>query len=351
MRPLANLCAAAAVCVTSTLQLPSLEAQDWLPQAIPANQRVHDFGSVARSANTEHRFYLKNPLQSDIHIRSIRASCGCTTPIVETETIAPGETGSILARFNTGTFTGQKAATLTVSIDKPFFTELQLNVKGYIRSDIVLSPGEASFGQVPEGEPKVIELTLDYAGRSDWMVKDITSPVDFVTVDFEESARGGGRVQYKITATLAADAPEGFLQNQLVLHTNDRRLTTVPLALSGKVESALQVSPTNFALGEVQFGDPIEKRLVVKGREPFKILEMTSEIVDIEYETSDEAKPAHLLNLILSPKAQVENGKISGELLLKTDLREDPVKIKVSFDLRAHSPTVTEPGPEFQAAN
>ncbi|MEZ6078390.1 MAG: DUF1573 domain-containing protein [Pirellulaceae bacterium] len=69
--------------------------------------RMHDFGTVARAANTEHRFYVKNNHSSDMHISSIRASCGCTTPIVETEWIKPGETGSILARFNTGTFTGK----------------------------------------------------------------------------------------------------------------------------------------------------------------------------------------------------------------------------------------------------
>ena len=36
----------------------------------------------------------------------MRTSCGCTTPIVETEIVPPGGRGSILAKFNTGTHTG-----------------------------------------------------------------------------------------------------------------------------------------------------------------------------------------------------------------------------------------------------
>ncbi len=86
----------------------------------------HDFGTVARAAKTEHRFEFQNPYQQPIHVRSVRTSCGCTTPIIETETVPPGGTGIILARFNTGTHTGSKAATVTVTIDRPTFMEVQL---------------------------------------------------------------------------------------------------------------------------------------------------------------------------------------------------------------------------------
>jgi hypothetical protein len=320
-----SLCFAAFVAAVSMWHGP-VEAQQIAPEA-----RMHDFGTVARAANTEHRFYVKNNHSSDMHISSIRASCGCTTPIVETEWIKPGETGSILARFNTGTFTGKKAATLTVTIDKPVFTELQLNVKGYIRSDVVLNPGEANFGEVPVGEPKAIDVTLDYAGRNDWSLLGAESPSEFVDVQFEEISRAGGRVSYKISASLSADAPLGILQNQLLLKTNDRNLTTVPIRFIASVQPPVQVSPHALALGTVSTGEPIPQRLVVKARSPFRIIAITSEQAEIRVETSESAKPAHLLNLVIIPNPQASDGVIVGEILLKTDLVDEPIRIPLQF--------------------
>ncbi len=318
-----------------------------LDQVIAPAVRSHDFGTVARAANTEHRFELFNPFSSDLHIRAVRASCGCTTAIVETETIKAGEKGSILARFNTGSHMGQKGATLTVSIDKPFFTELQLNVKGYIRSDVVLSPGEAAFGNTPEGEPRQLELLLNYVGRSDWAVTNIVSPVDFVTATFEEAQRSAGKVTYKIAVQLAADAPAGFLQNQLILHTNDRRLTTLPIRLLASVEPTLQISPQSFAFGNVKPGEPIQQRIVLRGREPFRVLEITSEQAEIRFEKDESPKKAHLINIIVAPHSSGVTGDVNGQLLLKTDLQDEPVKVQMNYKLEDQSP---QPPAEIQAA-
>ena len=320
-----SLCLAALVAAAPMWHCPA-EAQEIAPEA-----RLHDFGTVARAANTEHRFYIKNNHSSDLHIRSIRASCGCTTPIVETEWIKPGETGSILARFNTGTFTGKKAATLTVSIDKPVFTELQLNVKGYIRSDVVLNPGEVNFGEVPVGEPKGVEVTLDYAGRNDWSLVGAESPSKFVDVQFEELSRGGGRVSYKISASLSADAPLGNLQNQLLLKTNDRNLTTVPIRFMANVQPPIQVSPHSIELGTISTDEPILRRLVVKARDAFRITEITSELAEIRFEAGETAKTAHLLNLMIIPNLQPTDGVVVGEIILKTDLEDEPIRIPLQF--------------------
>ena len=59
----------------------------------------HDFGTVARAAKTEFRFTFDNPYNQTIQVRSVRTSCGCTTPSVETEIVPPGGRGSILAKF------------------------------------------------------------------------------------------------------------------------------------------------------------------------------------------------------------------------------------------------------------
>ena len=62
------------------LTASSLPAQDWARHLFETTE--HDFGSVARGAKAEYAFVVCNNLQSDVHIVSVRSSCGCTTPFV-----------------------------------------------------------------------------------------------------------------------------------------------------------------------------------------------------------------------------------------------------------------------------
>lgn len=317
---------------------------NWITQMIAPTERVHDFGTVARAAKTEHTFFIKNVTQKPIHLSSIRASCGCTTPTIVTKWIQPGQTGQIHAKFNTGSFTGQKQATLTVSIAQPVFTEIQLTVRGYIRSDVVVNPSEFAFGQVPEGERKVVEATIDYAGRGDWRIEDIRSELPFVKADFEELSRSGGRVKYRVVVGLDDSAPAGAIANQLTLVTNDRRLRTVPVSISGEVQPEIQISPQALALGEIIKGKTIQQRLVVKGQKPFKILDITSNEAEVRYTPTSNAKAAHLINLTISPNSQTD-GEVAGQILLKTDLKEDAFQVALTYSLENVSiPTSTTAG-------
>ena len=93
-------------------------------------------------------FELQNIYKEDIHISRVRASCGCTIPSIKKHDLKTWETGAIIAEYNTRSFLGKRGATVTVTIDKPFPAEVQLTVKGYIRSDVTFSPALVQFGDV-----------------------------------------------------------------------------------------------------------------------------------------------------------------------------------------------------------
>ena len=124
-------------------------AQDWAEKMF--KEKTHEFGSVPKAAKVEYAFEMVNPYKEDVHISGVRASCGCTIPRIQKETLASWEKGAIIAEFNTRAFSGQRGARVTVTIDKPFYAEVQLQVHGYIRTDVVVDPGEVALGQVPSG--------------------------------------------------------------------------------------------------------------------------------------------------------------------------------------------------------
>ncbi|MFM8408464.1 MAG: DUF1573 domain-containing protein [Pirellulaceae bacterium] len=317
------------------MSIGNAAAQEWSRGLFSTS--IHDFGTVAKAAKTEHRFTFENRSQQTMRIRSVRASCGCTTPIIETQEVGPGQIGSILARFNTDTFSGKRQATLTVTFDKPSFTEVQLLVKGYIRSDIVFNPGEASFGVIREGEGKTLGIDVDYAGRSDWQIQEVISNDPFVQVQAVETSRGNGRVRYRLEAAISPEASSGILERELVVVTNDRNLTKVPLRLTANIKAPLSISPPRVTAGQVRQGEPWKQIFIVKGAAPFQIKGIRSEEFDVTFQGGDSSAALHRLEVALQPK--VSDAEVVGKIWIETDLADQPeVVVDVTCKPQVASP-------------
>lgn len=280
---------------------PVAHSADGSDQMFPV--KSHDFGTVAVASKTEFAFPIVNTTGSEMHIREVRTSCGCTTPTLSSNYIPAGGQGSLIARFNTPTFRGKKGATLTVVIDKPIYSEVLLKVNGYIRSDMVFHPGSVEFGSVNQGESKSDSTKIFYAGRSDWQVVEVRANQPWLVPAFTQVERGGGKATYELTVQVREDAPEGFFQDEVIVHTNDRSMPRVPLHVSGNVVTALTVSPQSIALGSVKPGQELTQRLVLKGREPFAIKTIECEGWNVQFDNDDSEKKVHIVNLTLKPNS------------------------------------------------
>ncbi len=281
-------------------------------------ERSVDFGAVPRAAKIEHEFVVTNPYNEAVHISHVRSSCGCTQPRIEHDTLQPHEQGKIVARFNTQAFTGQRGATVTVTFDRPQWAEVQLHVRGYIRTDVVLNPTFANFGSVAEGKPEDKKIEINYAGRSDWQITGVKSDSPYLTAEVKEVSRSGGRVKYELDVKLAKDAPQGYLKDELMLLTNDRRATQFPVLVEGRIVPQLTVSPAKLMLGTITPGERVTKQLVVKGAEPFKIIDIQCPDAGFSFQPSDESKLVHLVPVTFT--APEKPGQHNCQIEIITDL-------------------------------
>ena len=160
-----------------------------------------------------------------------------------------------------------EGATVTVTFDKPFYAEVQLNVRGYIRSDVVFDPGVIQFDAIDQGETVTKSVAVNYAGRQDWQILDVQSANTNFEVELDETRRGSGRVDYKLLVRAKESMPAGFFNDQLILVTNDRRAKNVPLRVEGNVIPALSISPKSLSLGVLQPGQKVKKTLVVRSKQ------------------------------------------------------------------------------------
>lgn len=292
-------------------------AQEWAKKMFTVTK--HEFGTVARGSKQEYRFQLKNVYKEDVHITGVESSCGCTTPKVTKDTLKTFETSDVVAVFNTRSFLGSKAATLTVKFDKPYYAEVQLTVDGYIRSDVVFDPGVIEFGSLDAGEGGATKVSIAYAGRGDWKIEDVLSANRHFEVELDETYRGGGRVKYDMTVRLKPNAPVGYIHDQLVIVTDDSSIKKVSVPVEGQVMSPMTVSPASLFLGVLKPGESVKKRIVVRGNKPFRILNVKCSDPSIQVEKpSDASKSLHFLPVVYI--AGQEEGNIVDTIEIVTDL-------------------------------
>jgi hypothetical protein len=292
-------------------------AQEWAKKMF--EKTSFDFGTIARGTKAVHAFPLKNIYEETVHIAGVRSTCGCTTIKITRPTLKTFEKGEILAEFNTVAFRGPHSSTLTVVIDKPFPGEVQLQVYGNIRTDVVIDPGAIEFGSVNQGMTATKKITIRHAGRNDWRIVDVRSANPEFEVEIGEVQRGTGRVTYELNVDLKKTMPAGYINDQLILVTNDPRSPRIPVHVQGRVVPEISVSPRSLILGEVRSGGQVIKKLVVRSnsKRPFRIVDVRCEDACFSFESNGDPKPLHLVTV--SFHAPAKAGEVNKTIHIETD--------------------------------
>ena len=297
----------------------------------------HDFGTVATGAKVEHTFTVENKYEEDMHISNVHTSCGCTATKISKRVLKTWEKAEIVATVDTRGFFGRKDATLTVEFGGLFPAKVQLHAHVYIRSDIVVQPGSVQFGSIEAGTPAVRKVTVSYAGRPDWQIREVETRNSHLEAQAVRAAQSPvGQVTYELVVKLKSEAPAGYIRDYLILVTNDRRpqYSRVPLAVEGLVTPTVSARPSPLLLGVVSTGQTVTKHLVVQGRKPFRIIkvECSDKRLRCPVPKTEKEKTLHVLPVTF--EAGSAPGKLSAKIQIKTTLSagkplEVPVNVRV----------------------
>lgn len=95
-------------------------------------ESTYDFGEIKEGEIIEYKFKFRNDGESNLEIRNVTATCGCTQPSFPFLPIAPGEEGYIGVTFNSTGKVGTQKPTVTVySTAEPRTHKLYFT--GYVR--------------------------------------------------------------------------------------------------------------------------------------------------------------------------------------------------------------------------
>lgn len=100
------------------------------PVAVFENN-VFDFGNVKEGDNVLHSFNLTNTGKSDLFIRNVKASCGCTA-VKNESVVKPGQTTEIKIDFNSKGKRGRQNKSVTVITNDPANSTTVLRIMGNV---------------------------------------------------------------------------------------------------------------------------------------------------------------------------------------------------------------------------
>ena len=291
--------------------------QNWAKELFEIKK--HDFGPVSRGSKAEYRFQFTNTTGKDIVVSKLKSSCGCTSPSMKQGRIKPGEVGEIIAKFNTDSFIGLKSAVVTVVFGEPSFAEVQLNVSGFIRTDVTLNPAEINFGSFRAGESKPITVTVSYAGSVDWKIEDVRSQFQHLQVSLSNRTKTSSGYKYDMKVGLKESTPIGSFRERMTLVTNEQSVKLVSLDVVGKVDPDLILTPESVSIGAIRKSASIVKRIVLRGPAAFEITEVKSKDRRFQFKKPVGKKPLHFVTMTFTA-GQVP-GKVLETIEIKTDLK------------------------------
>jgi len=99
---------------------------------IDFNERVYDFKDVTEGTKVEYTFKIINKGKSDLLIRSVKASCGCTAANPATNVVKPGTNTDLKVVFDSNGKVGLQNKTITIISNDPNSSTSILRISGNV---------------------------------------------------------------------------------------------------------------------------------------------------------------------------------------------------------------------------
>ncbi len=300
------------------LSATPLFAQDKRPILV-VPEPLYDFGTVPQGEKVAHDFVLENRGSEDLLIHRVVAACGCTASSLDSESIAPGDSGKVRVVFDTSGFAGAKRKTVRVYTNDLDQSATLLTLEGEVEPDVNVEPKRVFFQDVLHGadwEPVEKSVSIRVRKNSDISITGIEnfSPHVIVSKDLVSPK------EYRLRIRLSREAPIGELRERVVVKLQGAEVKTLNIPIFASVRGSLALKPPSLAFGVLE-GDKLIRRSVKLqniGKKPIKVLDVRSSHPAIEASSKElrEGK-VFVINVAVDPK------KLQSDLRASIEIETD----------------------------
>jgi hypothetical protein len=288
-------------------------------------EKEKDFGVSPKGTTLIHYFRFTNNTKQTVTLGQPRVSCGCVTPALTSNRLAPGETAAVIAYMDTRRiqYAGvTKTVIVYVPFQSPTFEEVALKVTTVTRDDLLMSPDTLAFGTVSKGKGSKATTKVTFTSDPNWTVKKASSTGIYVKPEFKLASRDGSTVTYEVTTTLDKDCPAGNWTSDIYLETSNAAVAKLRIPVTVNVVAHVAAKPEIVSFGDVKMGSSREQQVTIQGNSPFKILEVKGGDDQVTVKIDKNATQAsHTLIITMNPKAK---GGVNRTVEIVTDNKEQP---------------------------
>lgn len=208
----------------------------------------HDFGDIEEGAEVTYTFVVTNRGRDPLTLRSVRPSCGCTTPSFTAEPIEPGGAGELVVAFDSAGRPGpfRKSIHVTAAAgDKQIAETLYITgdvqrpslTSGVPQGHLLFDADAHDFGPVSADEQVSHVFTVQHTGTRPVRIKEVKTYPDGLHVVAPTDPIFADDV-VEVRVTVPAGAAQGPFDYAVVLTTDDDAQPTKSLRLTGTMASA-----------------------------------------------------------------------------------------------------------------
>ncbi len=99
---------------------------------IKFDKETHDFGDIPQNKKASSKFEFTNTGKTDLKIRKIKSTCGCTVVEPKDKILGPGESSSLKATFTPGNRKGIQNKIITIITNDPYQSVKRLYLKANV---------------------------------------------------------------------------------------------------------------------------------------------------------------------------------------------------------------------------
>jgi hypothetical protein len=320
-------------------EAPAQKAASGPHPVIDIAEKIKDFGTVAKGDKIKATFQVRNTGTAPLEIGQVRPTCGCTVASFD-HSVAPGATGKIDAEVDTAGFSGPITKAVLVFSNDPTNPQVNLVIKADVKAFIDVLPRPLIiFRSVLQGEPATEKLTLVSTDGSDFKIEGASASGGPYQLSYRElpakeriAERKGS--QWELTVTIPATAPEGMLNQKIVVKTTAPKAPEVAINVTGAVRPVVQVIPPDVNFGTVA-GDALigHNVLIINNRQGAE-LQLTDVKVDNPNFTTEviPLQAGQRFQVAVSMKAGVPKGPQKATLTIATN---DPARKAIEVPVQA----------------
>ncbi len=216
----------------SCLLMPVLHAQ---PVLKVAEGTSLDFGTIYRGEQFERKLTLKNTGTDTLVLGNVEASCGCTGTMLSSNRLAPGQTGSLLIKFNSKNFSGPVHKTVTVHSNSAEAERTLIEFTATVFDEIILTPPQFWFKDTPLGKPTTLTINLKNAGKDTLRVTGYRTLLKELKLTLPKQPIAPG-ASVDIPATITPVQLTSIIADRVFLETNNPRQPDVAVPVYGNVK-------------------------------------------------------------------------------------------------------------------